>query len=147
MILYATTALLALSPLFSIPFLGHALSSTLIYIWSRRNPDTRLSLLGLATFTAPWLPLVFIGISFLMHGSLPKDEVCGAVVGHVYYFFMDVWPTMYDGQRPLDPPGWWLRLFEGPQQEHAPVEDEGTEEEVRWHQGQGAELNAAPGAH
>lgn len=29
-----------------------------------------------------------------------------------YYFFSDVFPPMHDGKRPLDPPNWWLRLFE-----------------------------------
>ena len=78
-----------------------------------------------------------------MHGSIPKDEICGIIVGHskcttflllvtpspsekelnlwktdlsvciAYYFFTDVFPPMYDGYRPLDPPGWWRRLFDG----------------------------------
>ena len=32
----------------------------------------------------------------------------------VWYFFNDVYPSLHDGQRPLDPPRWWRRLFEGP---------------------------------
>merc|ERR1711939_923324 len=40
---YASTTLLAIAPLFNQGFLGTTLSSTLVYIWSRRNPDTRLS--------------------------------------------------------------------------------------------------------
>lgn len=74
-----------MSPLFSIPFLGQGLSSTLVYIWSRRNPDTRLSFLGLMVFRAPYLPWVLIAFSFVMHGSIPKDEICGIVVGHSEY--------------------------------------------------------------
>ena len=31
----------------------------------------------------------------------------------VYYFLTDVFPPMNDGYRPLDPPGWWIRIFEG----------------------------------
>lgn len=30
----------------------------------------------------------------------------------VWYFFTDVYPSLYNGSRPLDPPSWWLRLFE-----------------------------------
>ncbi|KAI9721327.1 MAG: hypothetical protein M1828_005187 [Chrysothrix sp. TS-e1954] len=112
LLVYATIVLLFLSPLFSIPFLGQALSSTLVYIWSRRNPDTRLSFLGLIVFKAPWLPWVLILFSVVMHGQVPKDEICGVVVGHVYYFFSDVFPPMYNGVRPLDPPSWWLRIFD-----------------------------------
>lgn len=71
-----------MSPLFSIPFLGQALSSTLVYIWSRRNPDTQLSFLGLLVFRAPFLPWVLILFAVLVHGHIPKDEICGIVVGH-----------------------------------------------------------------
>ena len=115
LLLYATTSLLALSSLTSsVPFLGSSLSSTLIYIWSRRNPDTRLSFLGLLVFTAPYLPWVLMAFNLLMHGTVPKDEILGVIVGHVYYFFADVWPGLGDGHgRPMDPPNWWVRLFEG----------------------------------
>ena len=43
---------------------------------------------------------------------------------------------MYDGMRPLDPPSWWIRLFEGPQ-----AQVEGTQEEVPLHD---RNLAAAP---
>ena len=33
----------------------------------------------------------------------------------VWYFFNDVYPSLHDGQRPMDPPAWWRRLFEGRQ--------------------------------
>lgn len=117
LLLYATSSLLVLSStLFAtgtLPFLGSALSSTLVYIWSRRNPDTRLSLMGLLVFTAPYLPWVLMAFSLLMHGSVPRDEILGVVVGHVWYFLADVWPGLYEGQRPMEPPGWWVRLWEG----------------------------------
>jgi hypothetical protein len=31
----------------------------------------------------------------------------------VYYFFSDVYPSLHNGHRPLDPPQWWRRIFEG----------------------------------
>jgi Derlin-2/3 len=68
--------------MFSMAFLGSALSSTLIYIWSRKNPDTMLSFLGLLVFKAPYLPWVLLAFSLIMHGTVPKDEMCGIVVGH-----------------------------------------------------------------
>jgi len=82
LLLYASTALLLLSPLLSLPFLGSGLSSTLVYVWSRRNPDTRLSFLGLLVFTAPYLPWVLMAFSLVLHGLVPKDEIAGVVVGH-----------------------------------------------------------------
>lgn len=51
--------------------------------------------------------------SLFVHGTIPKDEICGVIVGHVWYFFSDVYPSLHDGHRPLDPPVWWRRLFEG----------------------------------
>lgn len=79
---YAITFLLVLAPILSIPFLGQALSSTLVYVWSRRNPDTRLSFMGLIVFRAPFLPWFLIAFSFVLHGTIPKDEICGIIVGH-----------------------------------------------------------------
>lgn len=121
LLLYAMTSLLLLSPLVSMPFLGHPLSSTLVYIWSRRNPDTRLSFLGLMVFSAPYLPWVLMGFSLVLHGHVPKDEIMGVVIGHVWYYFNDIYPPLHGGSRPLDPPAFWRRLFEG-----APARD-GTE--------------------
>ncbi|KAF2087534.1 putative ER-associated proteolytic system protein Der1 [Saccharata proteae CBS 121410] len=110
---FASLAILCLAPLFSMAFLGTALNSTLVYIWSRKNPDTRLSFLGLFVFKAPYLPWVLALFSVLLHGTVPKDEICGIMVGHVWYFLNDVFPPMYNGFRPLDPPAFWVRLWDG----------------------------------
>lgn len=112
LLLYAMTCLICINPLVSMPFLGHPLSSTLVYIWSRRNPDTQLSFLGLLVFTAPYLPWVLMGFSLVLHGTVPKDELMGVVIGHVWYFFCDVYPPLHNGHRPFDPPMFWRRLFE-----------------------------------
>ncbi|KAK1074216.1 hypothetical protein LTR12_010790 [Friedmanniomyces endolithicus] len=109
---YAVLSLLAIAPISNQAFLGTTLSSTLVYIWSRRNPDVRLSFLGLLTFKAPWLPWVLIAFNVVLHGHWPKDELCGIAVGHVWYFFNDIYPSTHGGHRPMDPPQWWIRLFE-----------------------------------
>ncbi len=54
-----------------------------------------------------------MGFSLIMHGNVPKDEIMGVVIGHIWYFFTDVYPPLHNGSRPLDPPGWWRMLFEG----------------------------------
>lgn len=112
MLVYAMASLLLIASFLSLPFLGAALSSSLVYVWSRRNPETRLTFLGVMVFTAPYLPWVLMGFSLVVHGTVPKDEICGVVVGHVWYFFNDVYPTLHGGHRPLDPPRWWRRLFD-----------------------------------
>ena len=55
-----------------------------------------------------------MGFSLVVHGVIPKDEIMGVIIGHVWYFFCDVYPPLHNGSRPLDPPGWWRRLFDGP---------------------------------
>jgi Derlin-2/3 len=119
LLLYATTSLICLAPLVGMEFLGHPLSSTFVYIWARRNPDTRLSFLGLLVFTAPYLPWVLMGFSLVLHGVIPRDELVGVIIGHIWYFFNDVYPPLHGGSRPLDPPMWWRRLFEGRADESA----------------------------
>lgn len=79
---YASIVLLTIAPLLSIAFLGTALSSTLVYIWSRKNPETRMSFLGLFVFRAPFLPWVLMLFSLVLHGTVPKDEIMGVIVGH-----------------------------------------------------------------
>lgn len=53
-----------------------------------------------------------MAFSVVVHGIVPKDEICGVVVGHIWYFFNDVYPSLHGGHRPLDAPMWWRRLFE-----------------------------------
>lgn len=75
-----------------------------------------------------------MAFSLVLHGTVPKDEICGVIVGHseyplrdvstgdsiadvfvlVWYFFSDVYPSLHGGQRPLDPPQFWRNLFERP---------------------------------
>ena len=51
-----------LSPLFNLnlPFLSSPLGFVPIYFWSRRHPSTQISLFGLVTITAPYLPVALI---------------------------------------------------------------------------------------
>ncbi len=37
----------------------------------------------------------------------------GALVGHVWWFFEDVFPPIHNGYRPFDPPRWWQTMWEG----------------------------------
>lgn len=93
------------------PFLGSPLSFSLVYIWARRNPSVRLSFLGLFIFSAPYLPWVLLLFSLVLNNSLPKDDLLGIVVGHIYYYFSDIYPRIANGSRPLDPPELWRRMF------------------------------------
>ena len=87
--------------------------------------------MGVFAFSAPYLPWVLMAFSLCMHGTIPKDEILGSVVGHVWYFFADVWPSLHDGQRPMDPPQWWVRIWEGRRQgEEEDTPARGVEQDV-----------------
>ncbi|RUP46044.1 Der1-like family-domain-containing protein [Jimgerdemannia flammicorona] len=111
----ASIQLLCLTPFVSMPFLGAPLTFTLVYVWSRRNPYIRLNMLGLFVFSAPFLPWVMLVFSFLLNNSVPTGDLMGIAVGHVYYFFEDVWPQerQSGGRRWLKTPG----IMRGFQQE------------------------------
>jgi len=123
LLFYSSVSLLLLSPLMSMPFLGSPLSYSLVYLWARRNPGVRLSFLGLFVFSAPYLPWVLLGFSLVLNNTPPKEDLLGIAVGHVYYFFEDIYPRIRNGQRPLDPPQWWKRLFAGAPTGPAPRAD------------------------
>lgn len=52
-----------------------------------------MSFFGVITFTAPYLPWVLLGFSYVFGGSLVKD-LMGMLTGHVYYYLVDVYPRM-----------------------------------------------------
>ncbi|CAG8756052.1 20988_t:CDS:2, partial [Gigaspora margarita] len=116
-----------LSPLSNMPFLGSPLAFTLVYIWSRRNPFIRLNFVGLFVFSAPFLPWVLLGFSLLLNNVFPTGDMMGIAVGHVYYFFEDVWPNERNsgGRRLLKTPQIIVRMFEGIQDgPHIPPQDD-----------------------
>jgi Derlin-2/3 len=82
-----------LSPLFSLPFLSSPLAFVPIYIWARRHPSTPISLFGLITVSAPYLPLALVGISWVLNGTwrAAAGDLMGCAVGHVAWFVRDVW--------------------------------------------------------
>ncbi|KAG9103090.1 hypothetical protein FRC06_000237 [Ceratobasidium sp. 370] len=89
----SSVILLAASPLFTLPFLSSPLGFVPIYIWSRRHPTTQISLFGLVTITAPYLPLALIAFSWIINGTwkAAAGDLVGCAVGHIGWFVRDVW--------------------------------------------------------
>ncbi|KZS93554.1 Der1-like protein [Sistotremastrum niveocremeum HHB9708] len=102
--------LLLLSPLVTMPFLSSSLAFVPIYLWSRRHPDTQISLFGLVTITAPYLPLALVCFSWLLNGSwrAAAADLMGCAVGHVCWFTRDVWAREMSGAN-----GFWNEAPEG----------------------------------
>ena len=64
-----------------------------IYLWSRRHPSTPISLFGLITISAPYLPIALVAFSWILSGSFKAaaSDLIGCAVGHVGWFMRDVW--------------------------------------------------------
>ncbi|KAG1673089.1 hypothetical protein FOA52_013159 [Chlamydomonas sp. UWO 241] len=97
------------APYAGVQFLGSSLTFMMVYVWARRHQYVSMSLLGIFTFTAPFLPWVLLGFSVVL-GHSPVVDLLGIGAGHVYYFLEDVYPRM-SGRRPLRTPGLLRALF------------------------------------
>ncbi|KAL5034207.1 hypothetical protein BDV3_003778 [Batrachochytrium dendrobatidis] len=118
MFVIGATSMVLISSLFDankeVPFLSSAFTFMLTYVWSRRNPSTRINFLGLFNFDAPYLPWVLIGFTLVFHGVTPWADFIGLAVGHGYYYLEDVYPHLRGshGHRPLATPAIVERAFE-----------------------------------
>eukprot|EP01136_Pigoraptor_vietnamica_P023724 Opistho-1_new@76135 len=142
MLLFGAACMIGVAPFIDMLWLGSGLTCMLVYVWGRRNRHVRMSFLGLFTFTAPYLPWVLLGFSVLLNSS-PLGDLLGIGIGHIYYYFEDVYPVLFPGRRrPLKTPAIIKWLFEGtPQGASAePPVDNGEEQRrpggFRWGEGQ-----------
>jgi len=108
MLLFGVMMILGVAPFVSVHFLGSSLTFMFVYVWGRRNEDTRMSFLGVFSFNAPYLPWVMLGFSVLL-GNPVTIDIIGIFVGHTYYFLEYVYPCLSDVRgfrvkRILEPP-------------------------------------------
>ena len=78
-----------------IKFLGHPLAFMMVYLWAR-SPEqrhVRMNLIGVLPFNAPFLPWVLLLFSLFLGNSIEADFL-GIIVGHIYYFFDQVYPKV-----------------------------------------------------
>jgi Derlin-2/3 len=103
MILFGILCICCIAPFLQMHnFLGNALTYMMTYVWGRRNEDVRMSMLGIITFTAPWLPWVMLTFGFLVGNSL-EMSIVGIITGHIYYFLEFVIPVLAEAR------GWKTR--------------------------------------
>ncbi|TFY68749.1 hypothetical protein EVJ58_g817 [Rhodofomes roseus] len=93
LLLLSAIMLLAISPLVNLPFLSSPLAFVPIYLWSRRHPSTPISLFGLITITAPYLPFALVCLAWMLNGTwrAAAGDLMGCAVGHIGWFVRDVW--------------------------------------------------------
>lgn len=67
-------------------FLGHNLSTYLVYIWSRYNEGKEVNLFDMVTLKAELLPWFMVGQTALLEGEMPTLDLLGIAFGFIYYY-------------------------------------------------------------
>jgi Derlin-2/3 len=113
--LFGAVFLLVIDFIFApkVMFLAPSLAFMVVYVWSRRSENVRMSFLGFFTFTAPHLPWVILGFGVLL-GQSPVYDLLGICVGHLYYFLEDVYPKIRN-RRLLKTPSLLKHIFDAPE--------------------------------
>ena len=89
-----------IAPFVNIPFFGSSLTFTMVYVWGRQNESVRMSFLGLFSFNAPYLPWVLLLFSLMLgYSATVLRDLIGIAVGHVYFYFDDVFPRVAEIRR------------------------------------------------
>jgi len=92
MILFGMTSMLVGYPIMKMSprFLGHNLSTFLVYIWSRMFEGIDVGVFDFIHIKAELLPWFLLAQTFLLEGEPPTLDFLGIVFGHVYYHFRKV---------------------------------------------------------
>ncbi|GAA5952526.1 hypothetical protein JCM3765_002197 [Sporobolomyces pararoseus] len=142
LLIVSCSFLIVLSPLSPSPFLSSPLSFTLVYLWSRLNPSIRLSLFGLITITAPYLPYALCLFSWILSGGggtlagtggavagggggggggwglgVVVSDLLGIATGHWWYFWTEIWKREKSsgGRNWLECPLFLVKLLDSPE--------------------------------
>jgi len=112
MLMFGAISMLLISAcIYDIVFLSHSMVVMVVYIWSRRNPEEHLNILGVFTIAAPYLAYVMLAFSAMFGGvSSAAVDVIGIVVGHFYWFLADILPKLI-GFHILKTPSFVSALF------------------------------------
>jgi hypothetical protein len=93
-----------------------------------------MNMLGILNFQAPYLPWVLMGFSVLINNIWPKNDLIGIAIGHTYYFFDEIYPSMpgSGGVKYLSCPSFFKKLFirvQSNSNEAVPLTDANNEDE------------------
>lgn len=87
----------------STQYLGHNLSTYLVYIWSKMFEGMSVNMMGLLTLPAEMLPWFFCAQTFVVDGMFPVADLLGILIGHIYLYF--------EKNQLLEPPDALTELF------------------------------------
>lgn len=94
MVILGMLSICLLDPIFHIAPQSDAFLYFLMYVRSRRAPNDIMNMWGFK-FKALYMPWVYIAFRMLMGGSI-KSAMAGAVLGHLFYFLVEVLPYSYE---------------------------------------------------
>lgn len=83
------------------PVLFNPLLMAIVYLWSRANPHSNVSLFGLINCPAKYLPYAYL-LFDLLRGGMPYaiQSATGLFSAHIYYFLKEVLPATNGGRGP-----------------------------------------------
>ncbi|OEU15449.1 Der1-like protein, partial [Fragilariopsis cylindrus CCMP1102] len=84
------------------PIMTRNLTGSLLYLWSKRNPRVMIQL-NFIPMEGRYLPFAHIGASLFMKNRL-HELLHGFLIGHIYYFLIEVAPVLMGGKRILHTP-------------------------------------------
>ena len=92
MIFFGCTSMILGYTCLKIPprFLGHNLSTFLVYVWSRYHEGLEVNMFEMFNTRAELLPWFFLAQTFLLEGEVPLLDLLGIVFGHVYHYLRGV---------------------------------------------------------
>ncbi|KAB1209208.1 Derlin-1 [Morella rubra] len=110
MMIFGACSLLVLSliPFLRSSFLGISLVFMLLYVWSREFPNAQISIYGLVTLKAFYLPWAMLALDVIF-GSPITPDLLGIIAGHLYYFLTVLHP-LAGGRNILKTPMWVHKL-------------------------------------
>mmetsp|Transcript_35288 Transcript_35288/g.77295 ORF Transcript_35288/g.77295 Transcript_35288/m.77295 type:complete len:360 (+) Transcript_35288:175-1254(+) len=87
MIVFGCASMVAGYTFLNIPptFLGHNLSTFLVYVWSRYHEGMEVNMFELFNTRAEMLPWMFLAQTFLLEGAVPTLDLLGILFGHIYH--------------------------------------------------------------
>ena len=90
---------------FGLHFMSNCVSTMMLYIWSRNNPNIPFSFFNVFNFRCCYLPH-FMLVLILLLGYDPTMDLVGNAAGHMYYFVVTILPELplTEGVELLRPP-------------------------------------------
>jgi Derlin-2/3 len=109
MLLLGAMAILATGVLFGLGvFFGGTLVYYVLYVWSKRNPTAPAAIWGIP-MKGMFLPFALLALHTLLGNSI-ISMAHGMVIGHIYYFMVDVVPKVY-GKEYIQTPMFLIQKF------------------------------------